>query len=243
MKNLKQKYGFTIIELLVVISIMGVMASIVLVNWNSQRGNRSIKIALNETITNLRKAQSYAVSSKNIAPNVPASFYTIRFELGQSTYSINALGAAREYQYYPNIETINLPEGVVVSNIIVVDSANNNPGGAEEPMGTGFGEGSVFIVEDDGGKNSDKSLSCAQVAISVVYGKTYLDTSGNCDQDFAGKAANPPLLATLETGTLQITLTHQSSNLSKIILYNAKTGTIEEYFSSQANSDDPGEKK
>ena len=71
--EMKQKYsktkyqlGFTLIELLVVISIMGILATLMIVNFAGQRVSRSLLLAKNETVTNIRKVQSYTLSSKNI---------------------------------------------------------------------------------------------------------------------------------------------------------------------------------
>src|SRR5688572_11025469 len=84
--------GFTVIELMVVFLIIVLLSSSVIVNWNKQTPNRSLKIAENELVSNIKKVQSYAVSSRNIAGgDEPAKFYLINFQEGQNFYTIHAL--------------------------------------------------------------------------------------------------------------------------------------------------------
>ena len=106
--------GFTVTELLVVCSIMMVLASLVLVNWNKQQPQRSLKISQNELITNIRKVQGYAVSSRNINTNTAVRFYALKFVEGASGYTVHAVQS--DLTMYPQpIETQSLASGITLS--------------------------------------------------------------------------------------------------------------------------------
>jgi prepilin-type N-terminal cleavage/methylation domain-containing protein len=110
--------GFTLIELLVVLSIMVVLSTVIVINFNIQRGTRNVKIAQNEMVTNIRKAQSYLLSSRDISTNNSAGFYIIRFAPGvNSTYTMDAINAS--YVYTANFETFKLPQGITISKVEV----------------------------------------------------------------------------------------------------------------------------
>lgn len=105
--------GFTLIELLVVLSIMTLLMSAIVINFNNTRAARSAVLAQNETITNIRKTQSYMLSSRNVSENVPAKFYVLRFEKNLTTYKIQAIDNNYELS---DVETVTLPDGVIVSD-------------------------------------------------------------------------------------------------------------------------------
>ncbi len=119
--------GFTLVELMVVVAIMALMSAVLIADFNRNRTVRSIMIAKNETATNIRKAQGYLLSSKNIAGNIPAKFYIVTFVTsgGGTSYTIDAID--NNYNYYgpngtspgpnPSVERINLPTGVKISAI------------------------------------------------------------------------------------------------------------------------------
>jgi hypothetical protein len=74
-------------------------------------------IAKNETVTNIRKAQGYLLSSKNITPTTAAKFYIVTFMTSNygTSYTIDAID--NNYQYISPVERINLPTGVKISAV------------------------------------------------------------------------------------------------------------------------------
>lgn len=82
--------GFTLLEMLTVISIMGIIASVFIANFNAQRVPRDLNINRNETITNARKVQNYTLSSRDSAGN-PIKFYVLTFSGGSDSYTIKSL--------------------------------------------------------------------------------------------------------------------------------------------------------
>lgn len=168
-KNFKQS-GFTLIELLVVLSIMVVIATVVIIDFNRQRSARSIVLAKNETITNLRKIQSYMLSSKNISEGVPAKFYIAEFELpvdsGPATnFTVQAID--NEFNFYDDLEVISLPGGLNYSSFQI------------EPLD---GDKPIFY-------------ECLQIIFSAPFGNMYARGSSSCDGSIIDDLADPIALS------------------------------------------------
>ncbi len=197
-QNATIQSGFTLIELLVVISIMMLSFAIVLVGLNQQRIARSTGIAQNETITNVRKVQSYMLSSRNIGDK-PAKYYLMRFSTAQtdnSSYTVQAIDS--DYTPYSNIETVNLTNGVVVSGMSLIDGAISTP----------------------------ITSGCALVSFSAPFGKIYVDTS-NCDAaSFVPIAKDPVELIKRADKTLEITFTNPRGNIYKKVLIYGFSGRV-----------------
>ena len=86
--RVESERGFTLTELLVVLAIMGVFFGLILANYAGMRGKRDIKIAQNELTTNIRKVQSYALSSRDTSVG-PVKLYVLKFvTTTQSQYLI-----------------------------------------------------------------------------------------------------------------------------------------------------------
>ncbi|MEZ4180635.1 MAG: type II secretion system protein [Candidatus Doudnabacteria bacterium] len=192
----KQK-GFTVIELLVVFLIMIALAGSGLIAWNSQRPGRNLVLAQNETVTNIRKVQSYAVSSRQTSDGSNAKFYLARFEVDQNSYSVHAI---KSDGTYTTEETVNLPSNVTISSI------------------------NAFAT--DGGASGGK-INCAFVLYSVPFGKVYFSTSDPCDSGVTNLTANLPELATSTNQVLILTLQYTGAALSEDISIYGLTGKVE----------------
>lgn len=122
---MKQK-AFTLIELLVVISIMALLAGAVIANYAGRRSPRDLKIAQNELVTNIRKAQSYALSSRELNGTTPVQYYVLRFDTTSSTqYQIQAMyNTQSSPAMLQKAETINLPTGVILGSPRINGSAS-----------------------------------------------------------------------------------------------------------------------
>ena len=110
--------GFTLIELIVVVAILGIVLGLVTVNIAGQRNARNLNIAQNELISNIRKIQSYTLSARNVFGNQPASYYVMKFDLANPTqYTIQSMYDVTVSPKIRDIETINLPKGITFSGI------------------------------------------------------------------------------------------------------------------------------
>ncbi len=117
-KNQKSA-GFTLIELLAIIAIMIVIASSVIINFSGQRESRSLTIARNETITNLRKVQAYTLSSRTLPSGNGAKFYIASFTAGASGYEIYGIYSSGNNYAAELVEQIDFSGDVLVSDLTV----------------------------------------------------------------------------------------------------------------------------
>lgn len=116
----KNSVGFTLMELMVVLTISVFLFTAVIVNINSQRAPRDLKIAQNEMVSNIRKAQSYSLSSRNLPSGLPAQYYLIKFDLTKpNQYTIQAIFNVSSSPQLQDFETIKLPTNVKISSISI----------------------------------------------------------------------------------------------------------------------------
>ncbi|MCL5774791.1 MAG: type II secretion system GspH family protein [Patescibacteria group bacterium] len=120
--------GFTLIELLVVIAIMGALVGFMIVNLGLQRGARNLKIAQDQLVTDLRKIQSYTLSSRVLSNGQPAQYYLMKFDFNQpDRYTIQGIYDTENTTNgrLTNVETVFLPQEVGFDPI--APSATANP--------------------------------------------------------------------------------------------------------------------
>lgn len=109
--------GFTIMELLVVLLIMGTLFSVVLLNIGGKKGVRNLKLAQNQLVSDIRKIQSYTLSSRNVPGGQPTQYYLIKFDMRYSDrYFIQAIydkdTAPGGNGRLITIETVPFPQGI-----------------------------------------------------------------------------------------------------------------------------------
>lgn len=113
-------FGFTLIELIVVLAIMGVMLGLITVNFAATRADRNLTLAQNELVTNLRKAQSYTLSSRMVAGNQSGQYFIDVFDSGNPTqYSLQSIYNIFATSTTPTmltVETYQLPAGVFLAS-------------------------------------------------------------------------------------------------------------------------------
>ena len=116
----KNSAGFTLMELMVVLTISALLFTVLIVNINGQRAPRDIKIGQNELVSNIRKAESYTLSSRNLSSGQPAQYYVVKFDLSKPTqYTIQAIYNVGSSPMMQDVETIKLPTNVKISGISI----------------------------------------------------------------------------------------------------------------------------
>src|SRR5438105_3633871 len=79
----KNKFGFTLIELIVVISIMAILTLITVANFRQGEKQKRVGLASDTVISSLRDAQTYALAGKNTNNSNPActipQYYRVDF--------------------------------------------------------------------------------------------------------------------------------------------------------------------
>lgn len=116
MLRLKNSKGFSLVELIVVIAIMGIMSALIIPKMGSSSSEAKVKAAAREVVTNSRYARDQAITH--------GKDYTITFNKDASSYTI--VGT-------PDTITVDLPEGVkITSNSLAVTyksiGTTGNPG-------------------------------------------------------------------------------------------------------------------
>src|SRR5580693_7158971 len=108
------EHGFTLIEMLVVISIMGLLAAMFIANFVAFRGPRDMQIATNQLVTNLREIQSYTLSSRNSpATGKPVIYYMMELNAAGTSYQIQSIDS--DYTFESAIQNINLPNDITIA--------------------------------------------------------------------------------------------------------------------------------
>jgi prepilin-type N-terminal cleavage/methylation domain-containing protein len=125
MSRQSKQAGFTLLELVVVLAIMGLLATVTVLAFNAQRGGRNLRIAQNELATNWKKTQSAVLSARDLpdgATTVPAKFYGVEIATGQAQYKTFGIGQAWQViGRATGLEPLRFPEGVLAQRMTVVD--------------------------------------------------------------------------------------------------------------------------
>jgi len=195
--NLRPQAGFTIIELLVVIFMMSIIATLFVANYAGTRGPRNLRIAQNQLISNLRKVQSYTLSARNSPNGLPARFYVVKFStLSPESYTIQVIDNSTPSSII-DTETVSLPQGITL--------AVSSPLLVEQPIG-----------------QTPSSSSCVQVGFLLPFSRTYM--SKTCG--LGSVADSPAELDVLKNSLLTVALVDSASNTTRRVQVNAVTGAI-----------------
>lgn len=77
--------GFTLIEILIVVAIIGIASTITLVSLNSGRTDRELEAAAREFASGIREAQNYALTGKQAVASTDPCRYQMNWSGGQYT--------------------------------------------------------------------------------------------------------------------------------------------------------------
>ncbi len=194
---IKSQQGFTVIELLVVFVIMVTVFSLVLVGFSRQRVVRSTGIAQNEMVTNIRKVQSYMLSSRNVkSDNKAVKFYVINFTKTSTAYTIVPIDTNYGYRS-DNTETITLNDTVQLTNLVLT----NRDGQSSSP-------------------------NCVQVIFSSPFGKMYIHTASSCNSSVVNVVRDLGVLTTKADAKLDISLQHPKGTVVKTISLYGLSGRV-----------------
>jgi prepilin-type N-terminal cleavage/methylation domain-containing protein len=229
--------GFTLMELLVVVSIMVILASIMVLNLAGQRASRDLKIAQNELVSNIRKTQSYTLSSRILPNGDIAQYYLLKFDLSQPTqYSIVAISNVSSAPRLQNVETINLPPNIQIASATassiyaVTVSRSLNP--VFQPTYTNcallaFAAPYGKVIFNDGCTPVNPASNPYALALSDDYYAKIINFQTNVPCD--GNNGNPPNPAVCSASTdsiMTITLSNRDKTISKTVIINGTTGSV-----------------
>lgn len=80
--NVKMKNGFTLVEFLTVIAIIGILTAITIPNYQSAKKKLALQRSAYKLAQDIRRAQEMAMSARKLPGGVPKGGYGIYFELG-----------------------------------------------------------------------------------------------------------------------------------------------------------------
>jgi prepilin-type N-terminal cleavage/methylation domain-containing protein len=115
----KDQQGFTLIELIVVISIMVTLTSMFLLNYGDLGKKRAVTLAKNNVVSDLRKMQSFALSSRDIRTGVLAGDYGVSFSTATPS-AYNLIADDNQGNRQPIIITNHVPATAVLYQIQVL---------------------------------------------------------------------------------------------------------------------------
>lgn len=112
--------GFTIIELLVSISIIALLSGIVLTNYKGGSLKIELGSQVDKTISDVRIAQNYSLGTREFNSVTPAGGWGVHFSLSQSNqYIIFAdINANKSFDVNEEYKRIILPTGIVLSSLV-----------------------------------------------------------------------------------------------------------------------------
>ena len=118
-KTIQNQKGFTIIELITVIFMMAILLSVFLASYSANSGKRNLTLAQSNLLSDLRKAQGFALSSRNYSGSTPASQWAVYFDTtNNQIYKIRTYDNTLS-QNVSDYTTINLPSNIYIKTISV----------------------------------------------------------------------------------------------------------------------------
>lgn len=125
MKKLKTQKGFSLVELLVAMTIIVILASVIILYITNFLPQIRLTNGAREVVSALRKAQNLATTEQNI--------HSVRFAQGTNNYSIIRITNGTE----TILETIQLPSKITILSLTFLNNeVKFEPSGAAQSQGT-----------------------------------------------------------------------------------------------------------
>ncbi|PIR12761.1 hypothetical protein COV49_04490 [Candidatus Falkowbacteria bacterium CG11_big_fil_rev_8_21_14_0_20_39_10] len=128
----KSHFGFTLIELIVGVSMLALVTGIFLANYHGTNKHAELVMEAQKLAANLRTAQSYSLESKKFNDDIPAGGWGIHFDLAASKESYlifadidepEAEGSKTYDGEAEKLQEFNLPKGITIEEIKMEDDS------------------------------------------------------------------------------------------------------------------------
>jgi len=160
--------GLSLIELMVVISIVGIASSIVITQYSNKRDSKALFLGAKQVVNDVRMAQNYAFSTLDFGGVNPSGGYGIRFSKNSNSYVIfgdKNNDQARKTDGSEDFQTMNLPDGVTVQSL-KIDTVDADP--VDVVFTSPYGEVYINGNNKDGGNFIDLEVEIGNPAGSKV---------------------------------------------------------------------------
>ncbi len=112
------KKGFTLIEIIVVIFIIGTISSITISQYSQYRNSKSLSLAEKQIVDDIKMVQNYAYNILKNNGSFSAGGYGIHFSKNSNVYTIFVDNGDMEYDSSnENFKEIELPESVEIVSL------------------------------------------------------------------------------------------------------------------------------
>jgi prepilin-type N-terminal cleavage/methylation domain-containing protein len=203
-KQAARNTGFTVIEMLVVLFMMGIISTLFIANYAGLRGPRNLKIGQNELVTSIRKVQSYALSARSAPNGNPVKYYILKFSTATpGQYVVQAID--NQNNFLPLVETLKYPVGISYGSIV-------------HPLDVSNATGSPIF----GGSK----INCVQVAISLPFGQIYTEAKLDDTCNIAAQLNNAAYAATIANRITTVYITDPNSGQIRSVTINGVTGGV-----------------
>lgn len=162
--------GFTLVEIIVVVTIFAALAATLLVSQQQARRSSNIRIAADSTQSALRLMQNQVLSGERYSPSSAARDHGIKLSSGGTAYEtfVEEAGTVS----YKSLETYTFPASVAISNLQVTSGGSTQSATLVEiRFFPPFGEVRVTA------KNGGTTLFTEQKNVIVVFRFVYSGAS------------------------------------------------------------------